>query len=194
MTSQGVTGTRLRDLWADLYELDASQFCVELQKTIAAWGSTGKGAALEGLARRAVSSVKLFTFRDRDLQTVDIGELDLTYQVTPFAGFDDWGTLLFVECKNWNRRIDVKEALAFGMKVTLAGAKSGLLIARKGVTGDQDRDAERAIQRMYDVLKIRILVIDMGDLRSIAKGEKKVYEVLREKDYLLRVRPRSRGP
>ena len=182
-------GLPVLDAISSLYDLDTERFSANLNEAVEAWSSTDKGSALEDVARILISSVRLFTYRDQNLMTVDSGELDLTYTVVPALDFEDWGKLLLVECKNWNSRVTMKEVLAFGMKLIITRAKVGLLVTQLGVTGSHEAHAQNAIDRIYDVTSTLILVLTFDDLRSIAAGAS-FYELLRLKEYELRVRRR----
>lgn len=121
--------------------------------------------------------------------TVDSGEIDLIFHMLPYLGFENWGNLILVECKNWSTRVNLKEVLAFSMKVLLAKAKTGILVARQGVT-KSDAAAERAILNIFDTVQVAILVLTLDEIQGVANGEDLCALLLR-KEFDLRVRRAS---
>jgi hypothetical protein len=55
------------------------------------------------------------------------------------GGFPSFGDSLIVECKNWDSRVTSSDVAWFDWKLRLGGAREGILVAAKGVTGNPER-------------------------------------------------------
>jgi Restriction endonuclease len=130
-----------------------------------------KGGMLEKVVEDIFSSLEGLRVVKRNAR-LRAEELDLIIQNDLHTGF--WrvaGSPLIVECKNVRKRVGAAEISLLLDKLASVGpdAKTGIMVAMNGITGNPSRDA---------VLKIRearregryILVLDRSDLQEIAKG------------------------
>ena len=68
---------------------------------------------------------------------------------------DEFGKYIFVECRNIKEKVDAKAIRDFASKVIQASCNSGILITKKGITGDAKRVAARGARMA--ILKVRLL-------------------------------------
>jgi deoxycytidine triphosphate deaminase len=130
-----------------------------------------KGKALERLTREIFRTIEGLKELDHN-RRLRAEELDLVLQNNLTVGF--WriaGSPILVECKNWSDKVGSEEIGILFDKLESLGpdAKTAILVAPNGVTGDPQSDA---------VLKIRekrqkgryIVVLDRNDLETIVNG------------------------
>ena len=130
-----------------------------------------KGKLLEQLMEDILGSIDGLQILKRNAR-LRAEELDLVIKNDLTTGF--WrlaGSPIIVECKNWAEKVGAPEISLLLDKLQAIGpdAKTGILVALNGITGDSYADA---------VLKVRearqrgryILVLDHHDLQKIADG------------------------
>jgi hypothetical protein len=130
-----------------------------------------KGMALERLVTEICKTIEGLKVLRVDAR-LKAEELDIVLQNDNSDGF--WrflGSPIVVECKNWSHKVGAREISVLFDKLDSISpdAKTGILVAPNGVSGDTYSDA---------VLKIRekrkagryIIVLDRNDLDEIAKG------------------------
>jgi len=147
-----------------------STFSARLAVLLAAKGAA-KGKLLEQLMADMFGAVDGLRIMKRNAR-VRAEELDLVIKSHIETGF--WriaGSPIIVECKNWAAKVGAREItlLLEKLQALSPDAKTGILVALNGITGNSYKDA---------VLKIRearqrgryILVFDRHDLKEIAGG------------------------
>lgn len=130
-----------------------------------------KGKLLEQLMEDIFGSVDGLRIMKRNAR-LRAEELDLVIKNDLMTGF--WrlaGSPIIVECKNWAEKVGAPEIsiLLDKLQALSPDAKTGILVALNGITGDTYADA---------VLKVRearqrgryIIVLDRNDLQEIAHG------------------------
>lgn len=130
-----------------------------------------KGKALEDFARRIFESVQGLAIIKQNAR-LSAEEIDLYIRNNISEGF--WriaGTPIVVECKNWSQKVGAREISVLIEKLSSIGpdARTAILIAPSGVTGDEYSDA---------MLKIRegrqrglyVLLLGHEDLDELSKG------------------------
>ena len=165
---------RLSDEGAEL-EAGADRKKIAELVTIAldiASGSNEKGKALEEFGSYIFASAKGVSIIKRDARLA-AEEIDLIIRNNASIGF--WrhaGPVIAVECKNWSSRVGAKEISVFAANLATLGpdAKTGILIAPNGISGDSYSDAVLKIREQRMAGK-NILVIERADLESLANGE-----------------------
>ena len=116
----------------------------------------------------------------RNLRTMT-SELDLiienNHTFHPFLR--ELGINFLIECKNWSKPVGVSEIRDFAGDMDSKRVKFGILISKNGITGTEYKDAKKVV---VDYFKkgITIIVLDLLDLNSIAKGTNLI-TTLREK-------------
>jgi dCTP deaminase len=130
-----------------------------------------KGKLLEQLIADMFTSLDGLVIMKRNAR-LRAEEIDLVLKNNLTTGF--WrlaGSPIIVECKNWSGKVGAREisVLVDKLQAVSPDAKTGILVAPNGITGDSLRDA---------LLKIRearqrgryILIFDRDDLQQIADG------------------------
>lgn len=83
-----------------------------------------------------------------------------------------FGRLVLVECKDWNKRLDVTIPSKLLAALNLAGCTTGIIFSKKGLTG---RDKQTAATKMaiasFMKLGVSILVLDQEDINTISRGQ-----------------------
>jgi hypothetical protein len=156
-------------------------------------GEETKGRRLEDLAKYLLDRCELLEYQNRDHDLIT-GEIDLFYRIRCMPGtlFQDWGSWLVVECKNWNRSIGVEQIDHFGAQTSRGDSNVGIMFAVPGVSGDKRRgvDGREVIKWWWTGMKRRILVVDNGALDQVSDGFN-MYTKLGELDRDLRFPPKS---
>ncbi len=102
---------------------------------------------------------------DMDSQEVDI-VLDNDRHPSGLFTLDP---ILFVEAKNWSRRVGSAEVAWFDWKVRLSGYKQAFLVVANGVTGRaDDRNAAWSILRQANMEGRRLLVLSPKEMAGCA--------------------------
>lgn len=130
-----------------------------------------KGKLLEQLIAEMFTSLDGLVIMKRNAR-LRAEEIDLVLKNNLTTGF--WrlaGSPIIVECKNWSGKVGAREIsiLVEKLQAVSPDAKTGILVAPNGITGDSSGDA---------LLKVRearqrgryILIFDSGDLQQIADG------------------------
>lgn len=141
-----------------------------LSKALEAEGPE-KGKALERLTVEIFHTIKGLKVLDVNVR-LKAEELDMVLQNNINVGF--WrfaGSPIIVECKNWSDKVGAREISVLSDKLNSIGpdAKTGILIAPNGVSGDSASNA---------ILKIRekrqrgqyIILLDRQALEEIVDG------------------------
>jgi hypothetical protein len=134
-------------------------------------GSSGeRGRLLEDLVCDILGVVEGFRIVRRNVRLLSV-EIDILVSNTSVDGFlRGLGSPIIVECKNWDGPLGAARipVLLGGMEAVSPDVKTGLLVARNGVTGRRERDARGKI-RDARVSGRNILVIDGGALNEIVE-------------------------
>jgi Holliday junction resolvase-like predicted endonuclease len=130
-----------------------------------------KGKALERLAVgifQTIEGLRVLKTNPR----LAAEELDIVLQND--IGFGFWrfaGSPIVVECKNWSSKVGSNEikVLSDNLRTISPDAKTGILVAPNGISGNEHRDAlakvrEKRQQGQY------IIILDDRDLNEIAQG------------------------
>lgn len=93
-----------------------------------------------------------------------------------------WGDPILVECKNWNERVGAPEITVFREKLSLYNARTGVLLAKSGITGGPATDAGL---RVRECLRdgFHILPITYEELSGI-KDPKGLVDLLEHRWYI----------
>ncbi len=128
--------------------------------------SNEKGRLLEGVVRDLISLVPglkvVGSNIDDGMEEIDLQVRNLRREHV-WAEFD--GTI-FVECKNWTKRVNADAVRSFKVKLEQSGLHSGLLVAVNGVTGNGLKGAWGVIKTQLQQ-GYKIVVLDGSDINSI---------------------------
>jgi len=131
----------------------------------------GKGKALERFVMTLFQGVKGLKIIKTNAR-LKAEELDLIIANNIKSGF--WGLAgspIIVECKNWSRKVGAADisVLSENLKSISPDAKTGIVIAPKGITGTRGSDATLKVRelRRYGLY---ILVLDNSALQEVANG------------------------
>lgn len=91
----------------------------------------------------------------------------------------NFGALILVECKNWNRKADVRVIRSIGQIMYIKGTTTTFLFGKRGVTSEAEAEIIQLALR-----GVHVLCITKNDLLSISKKEE-FKELLSRKWYEL---------
>ncbi len=93
----------------------------------------------------------------------------------------EFGRYFICECKDWDKPADFSAMAKFARVVESAKLRFGILFSKKGISGkNKTTNAEREQLKVYHDHGTIIAVIDMEDLKKIAKG-RNLIDLLRTK-------------
>jgi len=87
--------------------------------------------------------------------------------------FEVFGPYIGIECKNWDRSVGVKEVNHFLSNLRFAYLRSGVLVARNGISGSEaedKRDAELAVLKAFHQDNVIVCVLTLQDLQDVVDG------------------------
>lgn len=195
---RGGMSTRLLAETASFREfpLSPAYFQALLERVNSAGNSQEKGAALEDLACYLFlllpGCVPRGNLLDEDLafeSDIVIRNLNKVGNLTA----ELLGRHFLVECKNWAKRVGVRDVGYFLYRMRLTHARVGTLFSKSGISGGDEEKAARAlIRRAFHEDGSVCLVVDDNDLTNLAQGKGTFWWMLLEKIEKLRFgRPRS---
>jgi len=83
-----------------------------------------------------------------------------------------FGGTVVVECKNWEERADINVAAKLIATMNLSGCKTGVLMSKKGFTGDKKRQAaDKVALASFMKQGIAVLVFTEEDLAALGRGQ-----------------------
>lgn len=140
---------------SSLYDLDSKLARQLMEEVKRAKTSDEKGSSLEILMAYLFLTSPGFEVL-RNLVSFD-AQIDLLIRNlhTSDPILDEFGKYIFVECRNIKEKVDAKAIRDFASKVVQASCNSGILITKKGITGDAEREAARDAR--MTILKVRLL-------------------------------------
>lgn len=95
---------------------------------------------------------------------------------------NEFGKYIIVECRNIEDKIDAKAIRDFSVKVFQASCNSGILVSKKGVTGENEqqaaRDARMAILKVHQRQGVVIVPLTSAHIELITQGQVSLLDVL----------------
>jgi len=90
------------------------------------------------------------------------------------------GRHFLVECKNWEKRVGVRDVGYFLYRMRLTHAKFGVLFAKTGITGDEanERAAHSLIRKAFHEDGSICVVLDEDVLASLTDGQSSFWPIL----------------
>ena len=164
-----------------------SEYASELWDTVAkARKPKEKGTTLEKLLAYLVETSEGLELAGANVLTHEY-ELDLLVRnlIVDDPLFEELGAYILIECKNWDTRVDVVVISHFVEKLRSTRCRTGILVARRGITGEQlDLERNRVEAARLSVLKahhqdgVVVVVLDETGLRKIVRGEATLRSIL----------------
>jgi hypothetical protein len=125
-----------------------------------------KGQTLEALLCVLFESLKGFNVIDKDVRTSS-EEIDILIgneSTDPFLS--KLGTPILVECKHWKFPVGAKDVNWFITKVKKRSLNVGILVAWKGITGNEYKDANLEIKRALEA-NVTIVILTKDQLMEV---------------------------
>lgn len=133
-----------------------------------------RGAAYEDYAEIGLAAIPGIEVVARDeMDEFGAQEIDLLLANHRHAdGLDGLDQFILVECKNWQAPVGAVEIQSFVDKLRSRGLRHGILIAVRGITGDQEplRAANNGLARALEDER-HILVIEKQEIDELETGE-----------------------
>lgn len=136
-----------------------------------------KGKTFEEFSKLFFALIKGWKLLESNARLEDC-EIDLIYDISegPPILSSRMGNNIYIECKNRNKKSDVKDISHFIMNLKSRGLKTGIFFSYKGITGydpSKWRKIDAAYRRIIDVYrqdKISIVPIVSQDIEAIKNG------------------------
>ena len=142
-----------------------------------------KGSSLEGAILYGFTQIPGVTCEAQDtLNAFETEEIDLLLANQQHEkGLPHFEAEVLVEAKNWSSRVGAMEISWFATKMRRRGLSDGVLVAARGITGNEQR---LTAARQQIVLALnegqRVLVVTREELEAVASGER-LAQLLRKK-------------
>lgn len=125
-----------------------------------------KGKILEDIAEYLLNCTKEFKVTGKRKKT-NRGELDVCCcNISNDSVLWQLGAFIFIECKNWNKKVNVKVIRELGYIMLQKGNSTTILFSSSGIT----KEAEKEIRRLAIHSKY-IITLDKEDLKQIKRIE-----------------------
>lgn len=167
-------------------DFDKESFLKKLQKVEKSSGASGepaaKGKALEELVKDLFSAYRAyFEVREQLRSRTSALDIHLWFKPGDDPLLKKFGEEIIVECKNWHKPVGKPEINDLAGDMVSRKCKTGILVAREGITGQgfKDADGQRLIW-FHSENNLIILVLTLKDLESIGKG-KHLVDLLKDK-------------
>lgn len=172
---------------AEPVDFDKNSFIEKLRKleeiSTQAGKAAEKGKALEELVTYLFKAYKTyFEVRSQVISRTSALDIHLWFKPGDDPQLKKFGEEIIVECKNWHKPVGKPEINDLAGDIVSRGkeCKTGILVAREGITGRDLKDAEGQRVTWYHSENLIILVITLKDLESIGKG-KHLLDLLKDK-------------
>jgi len=86
------------------------------------------------------------------------------------------GTIILVECKNYEKPVETKEIRSMIYLMEAKGVNTFILFARNGITSGAQKEIEKQL-----IYQRQIIVITEKDLMNMEKDKKYPIEILKDK-------------
>ncbi|MDQ3933867.1 MAG: hypothetical protein M3340_04470 [Actinomycetota bacterium] len=151
-----------------------------------------RGVALEEALAHVLGSipgVKVVAQRALDVH----GSEEIDVGISNSQALDGLGTMfepfMFGECKSWKVPVDADRLRGFADKLRTRGQRIGILLTRKGITGDPEHlTAAQNVLSSHLAENREILVITAADLRHLQSADDVVDLLLRRRTTLIMTR------
>lgn len=157
---------------------DAKKWATGLHRVQTAKTNDEKKVSLEDFADLIVGMIRGLRVIARDVNSA-AEEIDL---LVANDWRQPWGDPILIECKNWNEPVGAKEIGEFREKLALYNARTGILLAKSGITGGPSSDAGL---RVRECLRegFHIVPVSYAELSAV-KDAKRLVDILERKWYI----------
>jgi len=163
----------------EIVNFDPGEFKNKLDKIEIAETNNQKKNTLENFAKYLVTMIQGWKTRYIDFN-LEAEEIDLVVQNQ--LNSSKWGDPILIECKNWSKPVGAPEITVFIDKIEIMQCKVGILIAKKGITGNEKHDAGLKVREALIRKGIRLIVLTLDDLKSVENGTQ-IIELLNDRFY-----------
>lgn len=148
----------------------------ELIKDLEKGSNYEKGIHLEEIANYFIECIEGLNVSGRRVK-LENQEIDLCcYNLSESGFLWELGTIILVECKNYEKTVETKEIRSMFYLMDAKGVDTFILFARNGITSGAEEEILK--QSIYDK---KIIVIDEDDLKRLENNGKKPIDLLKEK-------------
>lgn len=148
----------------------------ELIKDLEKGSNYEKGIHLEEIANYFIECIEGLNVSGRRIK-LENQEIDLCcYNLSESGFLWELGTIILVECKNYEKPVETKEIRSMFYLMDAKGVDTFILFARNGITSGAEEEILK--QSIYDK---KIIVIDENDLKRLENNDKEPIDILKEK-------------
>lgn len=130
-----------------------------------------KGAALENLTKEMFNAYQVFEFSSNiHTSTNEIDfftRLNHNGQVLKSSGYINMDEKFLIECKNYNKKVDVTFIGKFATLLNTHSQNFGIMVSNKGLTGKGWNDALGLTKKNYLKNGILIISLTINDFRTM---------------------------
>jgi hypothetical protein len=156
--------------WQQIYQRIIRELIIR-SREISNTNSTAKrGLTYEHLALVLIVAVEGLSVIGQDIRSA-AEETDLLISNQSADVF--WhrlGDPILIECKNWDKPVGAAEITIIDAKMDRKRIRTGILLSREGITGDQYQDAVLLLRENMSKHGRYLIVIDENDLTEIIDG------------------------
>jgi restriction endonuclease len=146
-----------------------------------------KGQALEAAIRYAFERIPGVSCLMQDQRNSFASEeIDLLFaNVRHEEGLSRFETEVLVEAKNWSSKVGAMEINWFATKMRRRNRRTGVLVAAKDVTGDNERLTAARLELVLASNEGReVVVLTRTELEAVSTGERLAKLLLKKRDHL----------
>jgi hypothetical protein len=153
--------------------IKAAEVAKRLQQIDQTTDAAQRGQLLEELVERVIVSIPGVRFVDRRARNYfNSEEIDLTFfNEQAEAGLKGQPDAILVECKSWSKPVGSMEVCWFLTKLKRRSLDFGILVAMRGITGDEEDLSEAHEIGAYFLQQgVRLVVLTRSDLEQFTSG------------------------
>jgi hypothetical protein len=150
-------------------------------------GNKAKGQALESAIRYAFEQIPGLSCLMQDQRnSFESEEVDLIFaNVRHEEGLSRFDTEVLVEAKNWSKTVGSMEINWFATKMRRRNQRIGVLVAAKGITGNDERRTAARFELTMALNEGReVVVLTRKELEAVSTGERLAELLLKKRDHL----------
>ena len=164
-----------------MVKLDSEKIKALLNQQDSVSSTTKKGRILENTFLDIFEKIPgIFLLNRNQLDYDRNQEIDLAFWNEQYRdGLYFLPNIIPIECKNWGRRVDGMHIEWFVNKLKKRGLEYGIVIARNGITGHDNKGAQSVITGALRE-RIKIIIITKQEIENITDTEQ-IIKLLKEK-------------
>ncbi len=167
------------------YKINTVYFNALLKKIDSTTSSTtDKGNQLENLATYLFILMPALIPRRNILDQTGSSEYDIVVSNHLFNTnivTELLGRYFLVECKNWEDHVGVKDIGYFLYRMRLTHAKFGIVFAKNGITGEEEKAAKSLIRKSFHEDGNICIILDKNDFQRLQSASISFWPLLLEK-------------